>query len=91
VDREVVLALWALCFYARLWGVDPDGMLRRNNLIASEDAARLDAWVRAIEWAVAMLLEAGDDSMDAALEIYQRITGRARPPAPEPWPQPGPG
>jgi hypothetical protein len=66
-------------------------MLRRNNLIASEDAVRLDAWVRTIEWALAMLLDAGGDSMDAALEECRRISGRARPPAPEPWPPPGPG
>jgi hypothetical protein len=91
VDREVVAPLWALCFYARLWGVDPDGMLSHNNLISPEDTARLGGWVRAIEWAVAMLLHADGEDMDAALEEYRRISGRSHPPEPEPWPPPSAG
>ena len=49
VDREVVESLWSMCTLARHWGLHPEGMLRRNNLITSEDQLRLDRWIDVIE------------------------------------------
>src|SRR5262249_5416555 len=89
VDREIVSDLWGICMMARLWGVHPDGMLRRNRLISDDDVARLDAWVQAIQWAVSMLVDAAgdpDDALDSALADYRQLTGRDRPPEPDPWP-----
>jgi hypothetical protein len=43
LDRRVINSLWAICHYARAWGLDPDGMLRRNDLISDQDQARLAA------------------------------------------------
>jgi hypothetical protein len=94
VDREVVAALWGICMLARLCGLHPDGMLRRNGLISDEDVARLDAWVQAIQWAVSMLLgttDGPDAPLDEALAGYRQLTGRDRPPEPDPWPAPKPG
>src|SRR3954452_18791548 len=45
VDREVVSALWSLCALARLWALEPGGMLRRNGLISDADQARLAEWL----------------------------------------------
>ncbi|MEV6280635.1 hypothetical protein [Nocardia sp. NPDC051832] len=57
VDREMIQALWAICHFGRAWGVWPDSMLRRNNLITEEDAARLSDWIETISYAMACVLE----------------------------------
>ncbi|MBX3469273.1 MAG: hypothetical protein KF878_20555 [Planctomycetes bacterium] len=59
VDREVMSALWGICHFARSWGVHPEGMLRRNELIAPHDVERLEEWVETISYAVTSLLDGG--------------------------------
>lgn len=49
VDRDLVDMLWSLCWYARLWGLRPTGMLQRNKLITAADTARLELWVDTLE------------------------------------------
>jgi len=60
VDREIISALWGICYLAWLWGLEPDGMLQRNGLIAPEDIERLSRWLEALGYAVMRLLEGGD-------------------------------
>ena len=57
IPKDVVAALWAICHYARAWGLHPDGMLQRNNLISGEQVAKLSAWVEHISSEVLELLE----------------------------------
>ena len=57
IDQKILSALWCICHLGRAWGVHPDGMLRRNNLIAEADSQRLDEWIDAVSYAVMMLLE----------------------------------
>jgi len=59
-ERRLVEGLWGLTTTARLWGLDPDGMLQRNRLLSADDTARLLRWVRCIEMAVSRLLRGGD-------------------------------
>jgi hypothetical protein len=85
VDRDVMGALWSLCCAARDWGLHPNGMLRRNGLIAHEDVERLEGWVEAIEWAVMMLLDCEpaaplNEILVEALASYRQVTGREFPP-----------
>ena len=49
IDRDLVVSLWWMCSLARRWGVEPGGMLRRNNLIPPADVRRLERWVDVIE------------------------------------------
>jgi len=56
LDREVMGALWDICLIARAWGVQADGMLRRNHLISHEDSLRLEEWVDTISWVVSFLM-----------------------------------
>lgn len=56
VDQRLVHTVWSLCRYARVWGLHPDGMLRRNRLITDNDAARLELWVDTIEQTALCLL-----------------------------------
>jgi hypothetical protein len=71
IDREVVGALWGICYLARMWGVHPDGMLRRNGLIEAEDSARLERWVDCISYATMILL--GGGGSDEAFSEYNRM------------------
>jgi hypothetical protein len=56
VDRQVVAAIWQMCHLARLWGVGPEGMLRRNTLISDFDVSRLEKWIEIVEHAAIALL-----------------------------------
>lgn len=49
VDRRLVGSVWSMCSYARRWGVNPQGMLRRNRLISEVDVSRLEQWIDLIE------------------------------------------
>jgi hypothetical protein len=68
VDREIVSALWSICYAAWLWGLDPGGMLQRNGLIAPEDVRRLGKWLECLGMAVMFLLEGSD--VEEALNVY---------------------
>ncbi len=59
LDRTVVSCLWSICQYARAWALEPDGMLRRNELISDEQLRQMAEWVDAISYAVTVLMEGG--------------------------------
>ena len=70
IDSGLMADIWAICHLGRAWGVEPDGMLRRNNLISREDVARLESWIFQISYTVFCLLAGcGDD----AFEEYERF------------------
>jgi hypothetical protein len=60
VDKRIVGALWLICFRARSWGLDPGGMLRRNDLINEEDQRRLEAWLDDLSEDIESLLWGAD-------------------------------
>jgi hypothetical protein len=68
-ERRLVEGLSGLTTTARLWGLDPDGMLQRNRLISEQDSRRLLQWVNCIEMAVSRLLRGGDPA--EALAYYR--------------------
>lgn len=68
IDREIINAFWGICYFAKSWGTDPDGMLRRNNIIDDDQVMQLIKWIDCISYTVAMLLDGVDD--DAAFDIY---------------------
>lgn len=59
LDRQVVSALWGICHLARMWGLHPDGMLRRNNLISHADPQTLETWIEELSYDVMMILDGG--------------------------------
>ena len=71
VDRDLMNALWGVVFFANYWGINPDGMLQRNNLITPADVERLRRWTDAIGWAVAMSLDGQDEK--SALSLLRDI------------------
>jgi hypothetical protein len=56
VDRDLVNTVWSLCWYARIWGLHPSGMLQRNGLITAADVGRLELWVDTVERTALQLL-----------------------------------
>jgi hypothetical protein len=75
VDRQVMGALWGICVLGQWWGVEPDGMLRRNKLISEHDVQRLTRWIRIISRAAFFLIEG---SQEAALDEYKQYCAMHR-------------
>jgi hypothetical protein len=57
LQREFVCALWSISQLGRAWGLDPGGMLRRNNLISEADQGRLRDFLERFDYAVLTLLD----------------------------------
>ncbi len=57
VERELLAALWAIGHVGRTWALDPDGMIRRNNLIADDELTKLSEFLYRFDYCVLMLLE----------------------------------
>lgn len=45
VDRRIIANLMCIYYYAKLWALDEDSMLRRNRLLRDEQVALLNVWV----------------------------------------------
>jgi hypothetical protein len=56
VDRKLAYSLWSMCATARLWGIEPSGMLQRNKLITAADSALLRQWIDILEGSSLSLL-----------------------------------
>lgn len=66
LPRDLVRAVWAISRLGRSWALHPDGMLRRNDLIAPADQKRLWDFLEDFDSAVMLLLE-GVSPHDAGL------------------------
>jgi hypothetical protein len=56
LDRDIISAVWSMCWHAREWGVSSTGKLRRNELISDIDSSRLATWVDLIDRTMLELL-----------------------------------
>lgn len=74
VSREVIGALWDICWLGRCWAIHPKGMLQSNRLISKADTDILEDWIDRISEAVAYLLGGGnvDDVMNGYIPIADR-------------------
>ena len=54
---NILNSLWGICHFARTGRLDPDGMLRRDNLITSADQGKLNEWIDSISSRIAMRLD----------------------------------
>lgn len=60
IDKQVISALWGICHLGRAWAIEPEGMLRSNNLISESDIELMEKWLNQISYAVMMLLDGSD-------------------------------
>ncbi|MCQ4085784.1 hypothetical protein [Saccharibacillus sp. JS10] len=59
LDRTILSCFWSICQYARAWAVEPNGMLRSNELIEDENLQQMADWVDMLSYAITTLLEGG--------------------------------
>jgi hypothetical protein len=71
VRRELVGDIWHICHLGRAWGVEAEGMLRRNDLISSEDIKRLADWIDCISYTTMSLLD--EQTVDVAFDVYRSM------------------
>lgn len=57
LDRDLVNSLWGIVHFGRAWAIDPDGMLKRNNLISEHDSKELECWLNDLSHDIAMELD----------------------------------
>jgi hypothetical protein len=57
LPRDLVSSVWAISHLGRSWALEPDGMLRRNELISDDDQAKLADFISRFDYAVMMLLD----------------------------------
>ena len=62
LDRDVVASLWAVLHFADAWAIQPDGMLRRDNLISKSDLATMRGWVLELREQIARWLDEGEQA-----------------------------
>jgi hypothetical protein len=48
VQKEIMEDILSICYYANFWGLDKDGMLRRNGLLPDQDIDKLQQWIQGI-------------------------------------------
>ncbi|MGE6574596.1 hypothetical protein [Paenibacillus xylanexedens] len=72
LDREIMAGLWGITHMARAWAVEPEGMLRSNNLISDEQVALMEQWLNLLSYAVMILIEGGGEE-EAFWEYHQYL------------------
>lgn len=68
IDKEIMCALWNLCWQASLTGLHSLGALQRNDIITRNDLERLEDWIFQISYTISLLLEGQD--IDSAFQEY---------------------
>jgi hypothetical protein len=68
LDSEIMASLWTICHLGRMWAIDKNGMLRRNNLISQEQIELVDEWISSISYTVFCLLDGA--GVDEAFNEY---------------------
>jgi hypothetical protein len=74
LDREIISSFWSICHLSKAWVLNPDSMLRRNNLLSDNQIKQLLIWVDCISYAVMGLLDGMDD--EDAFELYRLYFGK---------------
>lgn len=68
VDKEIIAAIWNICHMTRSWAIEPEGMLRRNELINKEQIEKLENWIDVISYSTMNVLDGCDNK--TAFEFY---------------------
>ena len=74
LERESISALWSICHLGRAWGLEAEGMLRRNGLINPRDIERLSDWIDCISYCMLCLLDGA--GLEEGLQPYRSLRAR---------------
>ena len=69
IERQIVSSFWGICHFSAAWGLDKEGMLRRNNLLTENQIKQLSTWIECISYTISSLLDGVDD--DGSFELYK--------------------
>ena len=69
LNRQIVSSFWGICHLSRAWGLNSEGMLRRNNLITEKQIQLLSVWIDCISTTIMNLLEGLNE--EEAFESYK--------------------
>lgn len=76
IDRHLTGDILGIVHLGRLWAVAPDGMLRRNGLIADLDWQLIEQWIDIIMYAFMMMLDGcGEKEVFAEYDSYLSTRG----------------
>lgn len=64
IDKRIISTIWGICHFGRMWAIDPDGMLQRNELLNEQQTLQIDDWLIDVSYAAFCLLD-GTDSREA--------------------------
>ncbi|OUS29459.1 hypothetical protein A9Q99_10220 [Gammaproteobacteria bacterium 45_16_T64] len=70
IDQEIIAMLYDISTVPRLWAFDPEGMLRRNNLISEDQLTILNDWLIRICEAISYLLNGEGFTVEQILTGY---------------------
>lgn len=68
IDKDIISNFWSICHLSRAWGIEQNGMLRRNNLISDAQIELLADWIDCISYTIMNLLDG--IPYDEASETY---------------------
>ncbi len=68
IDKEIVSNLMGIIHLGRAWGVNKNGILRKNGLISNKSYKLLESWIEIISYTFFCLLDGCDD--EVAFENY---------------------
>ena len=69
IDRQIISSFWGICHFSNAWALDAEGMLRRNNLLSTNQIIQLSTWVDCISYAIMGLFDGMDD--EAPFDPYK--------------------
>jgi hypothetical protein len=64
IDKRIISTIWGICHFGRMWAIDPDGMLQRNELLNEQQTLQIDDWLIDVSYATFCLLD-GTGSREA--------------------------
>lgn len=64
IDKRIISTIWGICHFGRMWAIDPDGMLQRNELLNEQQTLQIDDWLIDVSYAAFCLLD-GTGSREA--------------------------
>jgi hypothetical protein len=72
LPKSFVNDVSGIIYFGKEWAVEDESMLKRNNLITTEELMDLRKWLSCLEYIWVMLLDGQND--DIAFEVYEQLT-----------------
>ena len=61
IEKEIICQILAICYFTSNWGINKDGMLRRNGLLSNEDVEKLQLWIEGI---LKVIVDGSSENLD---------------------------